>query len=455
MLRTILACLLFLAAAVRGEDTVIDFENGVPDAVRPVGLEVKLRDGPAPQGRRYAELIRKPEAPASYVILPLPPGRDLSRVSALRFRVRPDDDAPADPLELRWLAIDEGNRVLFQRRLTIAHDADWQDLREPLSLWRWDNTRTGDWRDIRRLALRIETRNAQVLLDDVRLEPGERGDASAARSDDDLVRLAFGDRPARRAAGDGLLVATDQQDRFTDAELEALRHDMLRARRFIARVFGPAVRTTNPTQSVALLIFDTPDSERRFHEGLGKLWRVEIAPPRSGGYTVQDISTSTWNERFGTRRPVYLHETVHGLIARDLRLLTGHAPHTWLHEGLASYLQVAVYPDSLAADVLANGFKLGIGQKDSRFIPLEELFRSRVQLSDYPQALSVVAYLVEKEPELLRDMATALAGDQAVADALQRRGMTVDQLQEAWLAWGRTRFRGDDRRPVPLPEEWR
>lgn len=455
MTRAILLLTLLLAGLARGDETLIDFEREVPGAVRAVGVQLKLRDGPAPQGRRYAELVREPDTPASYVILPLPDDRDLSRVAALRFHARPDDDAPAAPLALRWLALDDGNRVLFQRRLTLPHDADWQDLREPLSSWRWDNTRTGDWRDVRRLAIRIETPAGQLLLDDVRLEPGDRGDASASRSDDELIRLAFGDRPVRRAAGDGLLVATDQVHRFRDADLEAIRLDMLRARRFIARVFAPVARTTNPAQSVALLIFDTPDSERRFHESLGKLWRVEIAPPRSGGYTVQDISTSSWNERFGVKRPVYLHETVHGLLARDLRLLTGHAPHTWLHEGLASYLQAAVFPDSMPPEVLVNGFQRGVGRPDGRFLPLEDLFRSRVQLPDYPQALSVVAYLVEKDPELLRAVAAALAGDGTVADTLQRRGRTIAQLQEAWLEWGRARFRADDRRPIALPEEWR
>jgi hypothetical protein len=455
MTRVFCITLALLSSYVHADDILIDFENGLPDSVRFVGIEPKLRDAPAPQGQRYIELVRKPDAPASYVVLPLPEGANLSRSAALRFRARPDDDAPTAPLELRWLALDDGNRPLFQRRLTIDHDSDWQDFREPLPLWRWDNHRTGDWRDVRRLALRIETPSGQVLLDDVRLEAGTRGEASSVRSDDDLIRLAFGDRPVRRAGGDGLLVATDQVERFNDADVESIRLDMLRARRLIARVFGTAVRTTNPEQSVALLIFDTPDSERLFHESLGKLWRAQIVPPRSGGYTVQDISTSSWNPRYGVKRPVYLHETVHGLLSRDLRLLTGHAPHTWLHEGFASYVQVALYPHSISADVLARGFKTGIGQPDSEFVPLEELFRSRVQLNQYPQALSVVSYLLENQPQLLRDLATALSDGKTVAEVLEDRGMTLQQLQESWLKWGKAHYRPDMKRVVALPDEWK
>lgn len=455
MTRMFCLALALLAGVVHADDTLIDFENGLPESVRFVGVEPKLRDVSAPQGQLYLELVRNPGATLSYVIFPLPDGADLSRSAALRFRTRPDDDAPTAPLEMRWLALDDRNRVLFQRRLTIDHDSDWQDLREPLSLWRWDNQRTGDWREVRRLALRIETNAGQLLLDDVRLETGTRGDASAVRSDDELVRLAFADRPVRRAAGDGLLVASDQLERFTHADVESIRLDMLRARKLIARVFGPAVRTTNPAQSVALLIFDTPDSERLFHESLGKLWRAQIVPPRSGGYTVQDISTSSWNPRYGVKRPVYLHETVHGLLARDLRLLTGHAPHTWLHEGFASYVQVAVYPDSISADVLARNFQAGVGMPGSQFIPLEELFRSRVQLDQYPQALSVVSHLIDKEPALLRDLAGALGDGKTVAEVLENRGMTLQQLQNDWLAWGRTHYRAGMKRVVELPEEWK
>ena len=49
----------------------------------------------------------------------------------------------------------------------------------------------------------------------------------------------------------------------------------------------------------------------------------------------------------GVRRPVYVHESTHAVVARDLRLLTGNAKHSPLQEGIATYVQLCLHPDSV------------------------------------------------------------------------------------------------------------
>jgi len=67
-----------------------------------------------------------------------------------------------------------------------------------------------------------------------------------------------------------------------------------------------------------------------------------------------------------------------------------------------------------------------------------------------------VAFLVEKDQQLLRDLAKGLASDQSVADVLKQRKITWPMLQNAWLDWGRKRFNGISNQPIfDVPVEFR
>jgi len=207
------------------------------------------------------------------------------------------------------------------------------------------------------------------------------------------------------------------------------------------------------------LIFADDAAHREFFARLGQQWRAEIAPPSAQGYTVQDIATATYRPELGVRRPVYLHESVHAIVSRDLRLLVSHDPHTPIQEGIASYVQLCVYPQSLDPQTYVQNFRKPIDPSGQGFFkPLEMLFSLPATPRQYAQLASLVAYLLENDQPLLRELARGLADGQTAEEILLNHGTSWQQLQDAWLAWGRQKFpaaQHDHPPPFDLPAEFR
>jgi len=281
---------------------------------------------------------------------------------------------------------------------------------------------------------------SRVDLDDVRLEGRADVEADAAW----LLDLAFGaGQPRRHVGADGLMVATEAVDAFADEDLKRLLDDMKRTRAFLRRAFGDAVRPTDDIPRPAcLLIFNDADRRAAFLARLGDAWGATIRTSTSQGFTVQDIATATYDRARGLRRPVYLHESVHAVVARELRLLTGNPSHSPVQEGIANYVQLCVHPESIDRGAFARAFAQPIDPSgDGFFIPLEKLFATRATTKQYAQLASVIGYLVEKDQPLLRDLCKGLADGATAAEVLARRGPTWAELQEKWLTWGRERYR--------------
>jgi hypothetical protein len=435
-----------------GERVIGDFEAGDPSVAGRLDARVIDDASAAAQGRRYLRLAVPEGSRGGVIRFTLDARDDVSHHAALAFAVRADAAA-----SLRWLALDERGRPIFQRRVPLEPADDWQRIVEPLALWRWDNARVGAWSEVRAIALRIESSGAGLSLDDVRLLPGARGGASAEPTAADLLRLAFPGRPVRTSGDDTLLVATDQLDRFTQGDLDALHDDLVRARALLRRAFADAIRPLPARTPAMLLIFDTPASERRFYERLGDRWRATIEPPRLGGYTLQDIATSSWSDTHGVRRPVYLHEGVHALMARELRLQSGHGPHRWLHEGVASYVQASVHPTSLPRRALAERLAADLDPAGRvGFVPLATLLNGVIDERHYAQLATLAAYLIEQDPPLLAAVARGLADGEPLEAILQRAGTSLPRLQQQWLAWSRATWPpGDIAHPAfPRPREW-
>jgi hypothetical protein len=257
---------------------------------------------------------------------------------------------------------------------------------------------------------------------------------------------------------DDMLVATDAVEALGDAELARLLQDMREAREFIRRAFGDAVRPTDDAGPLMLLIFSEAGAHRAFFQKLAGHWRAEIAPPVAQGYTVQDIATSTYRAELGPRRPVYIHEATHAIVARDLRLQSSHVPHSPLQEGIANFVQVCFHPASVDRRAFVENFAKPVDPQGQGFFkPLEVLFTTRTTTGQYAQLASFVAYLLENDSQLLRELTRGLADGQTAQNVLDQQGKTWQAVQEAWQDWGRRRFAGDgaDQQPFSIPSEIR
>jgi hypothetical protein len=454
------AALLLTALVARGQtrpagDLVIaDFEAG-----RAVSLDVAHGDahvapGDAPQGARFLKLLPATrEAGKTYLQLSLPDGERVFAHDRLTAQVRAS--APQQ-VKLRWIAVDGERRPVFQRQFTLEPGEKWVKLESPLRTWFWDTRRIADADEVKSIALRIDSPDVtRVDLDDVLLEGRADADANTAW----LLDLAFSaGEPRKQVAAGGLMVATEAVDGLSDADLARLMDDMRRTRAFVRRVFGDAVRPTDDIPRPAcLLIFNDGARRDAFLNRLGNAWGATIRTSSAQGFTVQDIATATYDRARGTRRPVYLHESTHAVVARDLRLLTGHAPHSAMQEGIANYVQLCVHPASIDRGAFAKAFAQPIDPSGNGFfIPLEKLFATRAATKHYAQLASVTAYLIERDQALLRDLCRGLADGSTAAEVLARRGPTWHELQESWLAWGRESLKNPRNDVVfDLPPEFR
>jgi hypothetical protein len=445
--RLALAILCSIASTAAAQDAVVaTFEDGAGNRVILQNMKPAQASGGAAEGSRYLSLTPTSNEPGKSLLrLKLPDGASPVGRGALSAAVRATAEGN---VELRWLAIDATKQPAFQRRFVLKPGEQWVRLDEPLRAWRWDNRRVADWDEVTEIALVIASPGVTRLdVDDARFTGHAReGDRVAW-----LLGLAFADRPRESAAGDGLLIATDAVDAYGQADLDGLLADMRRARAFIRRAFGDAARPTDQHEApVALLIFKDAGDYPKLFERLGEQWRVSIGAPKAQGYTIQDIAASTYDEKLGPRRPVYLHEATHAIVARDLRLVVGHAPHWPLHEGIANYVQLCLFPQSIDPSAYAQAFAADVDPSGKGlFKPLDVLFAKQGSTREYAQLASVVAYLLEKDPQLLQSVAKGLADGHAGADVVAKHGTTWQKVQDAWMEWGRKRFTGE--RPKHAP----
>ncbi len=385
---------------------------------------------------------------AAYVILPLPETVSLHRRSKLTAHVRV---ASAEgPVQMRWFAMDADSGLIFQRRFDLLPGGQAKRMEWPLPLWRWGNDKVGAWSEVRALALRVESNASQIWLDQLVVEADDDADAA----DEAMVKTAFPDRPVQTVMVDDFLVATDAMDEVPREQMLEIIDHMKRLRSWTRRVFTDA-KPVEDSGPIAMFIFRRMEDYSSFFIQLGRQWNVAVVPPSHTGYTVQDICAAV-REGPMQIRPVYVHEATHAVVARELRLLVGDASHAWLQEGLANYIQLSLFPQSMSRNQYVKLFHEPIGE-GTFFRPLGELLGKPVHSGNYAQLASLLAFLAQERPHWLQQIATGLAQKKELKDILHKLGVTMPELQRQWLEWGRREFAVESDEMVrlfPLPQEW-
>ena len=394
----------------------------------------------------------------------LRPGMEPSRASgvAVRLRVVAGTGGDNGPVHVQLLGLDAEMHVVLRRWVDLQPGGAARDVSVPWTRWQWGVGAAGGPADVRMVGLRVDQPGQEVELDDLRFtdHPGGVDPATAGR--EWLRRVAFGKRDVRTAEADGLLVITDATEELSDADLARILSRVRRARALVHRLFGNAVLPIDGAYPPALLIFRDKADYQALPPKLGREWADELppAPTTFDGITLQNISLSTFHPGYGPDRPVYLHETVHAIVANDLRLGTVSERTNWLHEGLATYVQLLVHP--LARNPFPRAFAGRAPADGGYFKALERVMSlGPDSVPTYVQCASVIAYLVENKPDWLRVIARELAAGKTTREALEACGSSVAELEREWLEWGKKKFPPgppdtDRAEPVfPVPVEFR
>jgi hypothetical protein len=348
--RVLLTWLFLLCSVVRAQ-TLADFET-LPEGLQSTNATAAIVEDAA-VGKGALRIAPADVKKMSSVWVPVA-GVDPAKVGGITVQLR--STGPQSPVRVRLVARDSKQRRLFQRAIKIDKNAAWQAYQYPFTQWRWAVT-VGQWADVREIGVVVETDAEAVFVDDLRFI------APAPAGADWVRQVAFEGRDSRSVEADGILIATDATDDLTEAHLQKTLGHVRKARTLLRRIAGDATRPIDTNTPPSLLIFRDREGMAAFWQRLGVVWLVDIEPPTSGGYTVQDVATSTFDAKVGTDRPVYLHEAVHAMIGHDLRLVTNRAEHWPLHEALANYVQLCVYPESLDPNTFAVQFKKGVTDK--------------------------------------------------------------------------------------------
>lgn len=289
---------------------------------------------------------------------------------------------PAVVLDVHLM--EEDRQAYFWRKLEVSHSG-WKKIEMPLDWFRWSHSRIPRWGKVRSLAF-LFRESATLTIDTVWTEPTEmaRGDFPSGEL---VAAVAFpkDDRETQLRS-----LETRDVQLVTNAkslDLEQLAGHLASVAKEIRREmpFLP-----EPVRGPVFVVFQTRDEYRQFAPRYAQQLNCQVDPPETAGFTVEGVCTSSWDDHFGTLRPVYTHEFVHGYLARTLPLAT---QEDWLHEGLASRFQLTIHPQANLSEMVRDGLST-----PRRHDPLKQLCDgSRVATNRYWQAATICQMLMTEE----------------------------------------------------------
>lgn len=327
-----------------------------------------------------------------------------SRIREIAFWVhRSSDEAQQHPTSILEVQLVEADGLArFVRRIEL-NNSGWQQQRLALRWFRWGDGRVPHWDRVKRIGLVLRG-PSDLAIDAIRVLPGT-DDQSAEIPLAELRELAFPGLEAKQVhelAADHVTLLSNAAALDAPSLLDHLKlvsDEVHRLLPFLERCSQPP----------KLLVFATPDEYRAFPARLAERLGARGVSPRAGGYTVQGLATSFWDDALGTRRPVYTHEFVHAILCQATSI---QARGEWVQEGLANLIQLKFHPQADFAEIVTRGLR-----DERRRLPLDQLCAGKeIPLDRYWQAATVVETLLLIEPYR--------GSVQALLDAFSRTGST-------------------------------
>ncbi len=385
--------------------------------------------GPKPEGR--AVRLRG-ETGGGFAVNATSIAMDWRQVESIGLWLyRSADEAKEHPtVELVLRLSEEDQKASFWRRIEVSH-VGWQKLVLPLEWFVWSDGRMPRWEKVKLVGVQLRDPGV-VTLDTVWAEPSAqpRDEFAATES---LVKLAF---PRLDSSNIRTLETRDVQ-LVTNAKSLELERLATHLGTVAQRLHRELPFLTQPAKGAVLFVFQERAEYQRFAPRIARQLNSRLDPPEAGGYTLQGISSSWWDEKQGSLRPVYTHEFVHSYLSRTLLLST---TGDWLQEGLAAHIQLEFHPQENLSQLVREGLK-------SSSTPLAELCSGRpISTPRYWQAATLWRMFLNepryqsKLKELMERLGAANSTD--LGPHLEPLwGTDFDKLTADWRAFCEQRFR--------------
>ena len=430
----LLAVLSSVSPALARE--LLTFEGTVQVSVRPRSqLDFWKPDGsvvdtgPKPEGR--AVRLRG-EVGGGFAVSATSIASDWRQVESIGLWLhRSAEEAKEHPtVELVLRLSEDDQKASFWRRIEVSH-VGWQKLVLPLEWFVWSDGRMPRWEKVKLIGIQFRDPGI-VTLDTIWAEPSaqSRDEYPATES---LVKLAF---PKLDPSSIRTLETRDVQ-LVTNAKSLELERLATHLGTVAQRLHRELPFLTEPSHGALLFVFQERAEYQRFAPRIARQLNSHLDPPEASGYTLQGISSSWWDEKQGSLRPVFTHEFVHGYLSRTLPLST---TGDWLQEGLAAHIQLEFHPQENLSQLVRDGLK-------SSNTPLAELCSGRpINMSRYWQAAMLWRMLLSETryQSKLKELVERLAAENStdLGPHLEPLwGTDFDKLTADWRAFCEQRFR--------------
>lgn len=373
------ALLALLVNCQARADEMLTFEGTVKFSVRARSQldfwkpqESVADDGPKPDGK--AVRLRG-ESGGGFAVNATSLAADWRRVESIGLWLhRSADEAKEHPtVELALRLSEKDQKASFWRRIEVSH-VGWQKLVLPLEWFVWSEGRMPRWEKVTLVGVQLRDPGV-VTLDTIWTEPLDQP-RDGFPATDNLAKLAF---PKLDSSKLRTLETRDVQ-LVTNAKSLEMERLATHLGTVAQRLHRELPFLTKPSRGAVLFVFQERAEYQRFAPRIARQLNSHLDPPEASGYTLQGISSSWWDEKQGSLRPVYTHEFVHGYLARTLPLST---TGDWVQEGLAAHIQLAFHPQENLSQLVRDGLK-------SSSTPLVELCNGRpINTSRYWQAATL------------------------------------------------------------------
>jgi hypothetical protein len=343
---------------------------------------------------------------------------DWSSIESLAFRAR--TKGRSGPLEVEAWVLEADKKTKFWRRFRIE-GTEWTEFDLPLRFFRAGSGRLPDFRAIDRIAF-YSRDEGEFALDDIELRDDPAGPGADVQLDE-LCAIAFAGRASRSVVRRTVEVASDHPE----IDLEALATHL---ERVVERVAEAVALVPQEARKPRLLVFASEGDYRSFPKRFAAHLASNGPEPKSDGFTIAGIATSSWSGGHPALRPVFTHEIVHSTISRWGYLENS---REWVQEGIASWLQLEFHPQADFGSVVAKGLA-----EASRRLPIARLTDgSAIPTDRYWQAATLIEYLAQR-PGRLPAMLDAFrtAGSTALEPLCESlTGADLAGLEAEWMSW--------------------